>query len=55
MNNNNMAKKQDIIYHLRLLLDNTGAHINEVNKYIERIQVSIYIFILIKNKFRKIY
>lgn len=44
-NNNNIAKKQDIIYHLNFLLDNSGAHINEVNKYIEKIQVSIYIFI----------
>ena len=45
MNNNNIAKKQDIAYHLNFLLDNTGAHINEVNKYIEKIQVSGHIYL----------
>ena len=48
MNNNNIAQKQDIIYQLKFLLDNSGAHIKEVNKYIEKIQVSIYILIYIK-------
>jgi hypothetical protein len=39
MNNVNIANKQDIIYHLKFLLDVTGAHMNEFNKYMEKIQV----------------
>jgi hypothetical protein len=52
MNNNAIANKKDIIFYLQSLKGGQG--INEYNKYIERIQVSINIFLFIKIKFRKI-
>lgn len=46
MNNNAIANKNDIIFYLQSLKGGQG--INEYNKYIEKIQVSINIFSFIK-------